>query len=90
MSKVEELNSGITQCLRNIEWMEAQLTLLKIAKFSLAQPFLDQIGINWTMIRKMMSEMNSLGYRYKKDRSYIVSKPEIISKVWNYPDMITK
>ena len=85
MSKVEELNSGITQCLRNIEWMEAQLTLLKIAKLSLAQPFLDQIGANWTMIRKMMSEMNNLGYRYKKDRSYIVSKPEILSRVWNYP-----
>lgn len=90
MSKVDELNSGITQCLQNIEWMEAQLTLLKIARFSLAQPFLDQIGANWAMIRKMLGEMNSMGYHYRKERSYMVSKPEVISKVWNYPEMNRK
>ena len=90
MAKVDDLNRGITQCLVNIEWMEAQLSLLKIIKFTQAQPFLDQIGYNWTQVRRLMSELNSLGYRYKKDRTFYISKPEIISKVWNYPDMIQK
>lgn len=90
MSKADDLNRGITQCLRNIEWMEAQLSLLRVMKFTQAQPFLDQIGYNWARVREMLSELNSLGIRYKKDRTYYISKPDIISKVWNYPEMIQK
>lgn len=89
MARADELNRGITQCLVNIEWMEAQLVLLKILKFTQAQPFLDQIGYNWGRVRRMMRELNSLGYRYKKNRIFYISKPEIISKVWNYPGMLS-
>lgn len=82
-----DLCSKVDQCLTNIEWMEAQLSLLRITSYSQAEPFLNQILKNWSLVSIYLKELKSLGKHYSRSRVYYITKPEILKKVWNLNDL---